>query len=324
MKKTSKKSLIIMFLAIVLVFGLPLFAKADDEETTSEPIVLKQVQATAYVNVRSGGGEDYDIIKIDEKSVNLTPGTIVIVIDEKVEEKSGAVWYNILFERDGAEYTGWSISKFFTAVGTVTATPTPSPEPTEAPTETPTPSPEPTEGPSATPVPSQAPTTNSTKELYDMFWKIVVAILVLSVVIIAIIYVYNRVTYARNKNHEMNKKMKYLKNVELGDDDTKQSSVTTTKRPTVRVVGDEDGNEIQPVIEEQDERAILRNKLDKLKQHDIVTHKFFGKGEVYDNSDVKLMEVRFGMDVRYLNKDQLAAKKLLDFDDNDLPTRRKL
>ena len=60
-----------------------------------------------------------------------------------------------------------------------------------------------------------------------------------------------------------------------------------------------------------EEKIALRIAISKLREHDIVIHKYFGKGEVYDNSDVKLIEVRFGQDARFLNKEQLVNKKLL-------------
>jgi uncharacterized membrane protein len=59
------------------------------------------------------------------------------------------------------------------------------------------------------------------------------------------------------------------------------------------------------------EKNELRIAIHALREHDIVIHKYFGKGEVFDNSDVKLIEVRFGGDARFLNKDQLINKKLL-------------
>ncbi|MBQ9119909.1 MAG: hypothetical protein IJY09_07665, partial [Lachnospiraceae bacterium] len=62
---------------------------------------------------------------------------------------------------------------------------------------------------------------------------------------------------------------------------------------------------------ENEERKALREEIENLREHDLVIHKYFGKGEVYDNSDVRLIEVRFGGDVRFMNKDALAAKKLM-------------
>ena len=67
-----------------------------------------------------------------------------------------------------------------------------------------------------------------------------------------------------------------------------------------------------------------RAAVDRLQQHDIINHKVYGEGEVYDNSDVKLMEVRFGNDVRFLNKDSIVAKKLIEIiDDEDQANARR-
>lgn len=65
------------------------------------------------------------------------------------------------------------------------------------------------------------------------------------------------------------------------------------------------------IQQENSEKKALRTAINNLKQHDIIFHKFFGKGEVYDNSDVRLIEVRFGGDARFLNKEQLVNKKLI-------------
>lgn len=62
---------------------------------------------------------------------------------------------------------------------------------------------------------------------------------------------------------------------------------------------------------DSEEKKALREQIQKLREHDIVIHKYFGRGEVFDNSDVRLIEVRFGGDVRFLNKETLASKKLL-------------
>jgi hypothetical protein len=63
--------------------------------------------------------------------------------------------------------------------------------------------------------------------------------------------------------------------------------------------------------QENVEKKALRLAISNLKEHDIVLHKYFGRGEVFDNSDVRLIEVRFGSDARFLNKEQLINKKLI-------------
>lgn len=62
---------------------------------------------------------------------------------------------------------------------------------------------------------------------------------------------------------------------------------------------------------ESNDRTALRIAVNRLREHDIIIHKYFGRGEVFDNSDVKLIEVRFGQDTRFLNKEQMIHKKLV-------------
>ena len=74
-----------------------------------------------------------------------------------------------------------------------------------------------------------------------------------------------------------------------------------------------------------DERRALRAAIDRLQEHDIVYHTTYGEGEVFDNSDVKLIEVRFGNDMRFLKKDQLVAKRellIIDEEDQSIAKRR--
>ena len=76
---------------------------------------------------------------------------------------------------------------------------------------------------------------------------------------------------------------------------------------------------------ESDEKRALREAIERLQEHDIVYHTIYGEGEVYDNSDVKLIEVRFGNDMRFLKKDQLVAKrelKIIDEEDQSIARRR--
>lgn len=86
------------------------------------------------------------------------------------------------------------------------------------------------------------------------------------------------------------------------------------------------GGEKQKIIisAESEERKMIREDIENLREHDIVMHKIFGEGEVYDNSDVKLIEIRFDGDARFLNKDQIAAKQMLEINaDGRIYTRRK-
>ena len=60
------------------------------------------------------------------------------------------------------------------------------------------------------------------------------------------------------------------------------------------------------------EEMILRKKLDELKEQDVLVHKKRGVGEVIDNSDANIIQVRFDRDLRFLKKDKLVKKHLVD------------
>ena len=60
------------------------------------------------------------------------------------------------------------------------------------------------------------------------------------------------------------------------------------------------------------EEMILRRKLDELKEQDVIVHKKRGVGEVIDNSDPNIIQVRFDRDLRFLKKDKLVQKHLVE------------
>ena len=59
------------------------------------------------------------------------------------------------------------------------------------------------------------------------------------------------------------------------------------------------------------EEMILRRKLDELKEQDVLVHRKRGVGEVIDNSDPNIIQVRFDRDLRFLKKDKLVKKNLV-------------
>lgn len=60
-----------------------------------------------------------------------------------------------------------------------------------------------------------------------------------------------------------------------------------------------------------EDRTALREEINNLEAGDYVMHKYLGVGQVYDNSDVKLIEIRFGSDMRFLNKESCIMKRIL-------------
>lgn len=69
--------------------------------------------------------------------------------------------------------------------------------------------------------------------------------------------------------------------------------------------------ELKQLSESLKEKEVLREEIDSLRPGDIVYHEFFGKGVVFDNSDVKRIEIRFGTDVRFIDKAGCVAKRLM-------------
>jgi hypothetical protein len=68
---------------------------------------------------------------------------------------------------------------------------------------------------------------------------------------------------------------------------------------------------LQEIAASLKEKEVLKEEIDRLRIGDMVYHEYFGKGVVRDNSDVKVIEISFGQDVRFLNKASCASKRLL-------------
>lgn len=308
-------------------------------ESTAKPEVLGYVgNVTGKVNVRVAAGEKNDKLMLDGKSVQLQEGEkVVILSEEKVGKKP---WYEISFTRDGKELTGYATSTYIKKTKTAIT-----PEPTATPTPEPTATPVPTTMPTITPMPTEQPVMeektvnegNSNKFLYLGIG------VVLCIGIGAIIIANNRKKQEDNteETNSLTKKVEELKNIKLSGNDNQEKPIAVMKRrPEVKksVIKEESNTQVsypnvyvkakEPSISEefaaakenedpsinmakQDEKQALRTAIENLREHDIVIHKYFGKGEVFDNSDVRLIEVRFNGDARFLNKESLASKKLL-------------
>ena len=344
-KKNHFKNIFMIVLVALAIAVIPMIqAKATD----GAQVMNRLGRTTARVNVRYGPGDGlYDIIVHNGEKVTLDNDVEVLIVDDSVYEASGNIWYNIIFDWKGEELSGWATSSYIKVVATVTPTPMPSPTPEPA---TPTPSPEPTPSPTPTAVPATPtpmPTIDPSSRDFRFVWGMIAALVIIAIIAIALIYVKNKLVYSSARTQEMSQKMKRLKNINLAED--KEDILSTTmitrrKRPEVRIVDENDedreydpelidslfgeelpsAEKVRPELtRESDEKRALRNEINKLKPHDMVLHKYFGKGEVYDNSDVKLLEVRFGSDVRFLNKDSLVSKRLLVKLDDDMLAGRK-
>ncbi len=314
--------------------------------------------ADGKVNVRVAPGQDNEQVTHNGEKVQLKAGNKVAIIgEEMVGDKA---WYKIRFTIDGDEIVGYCTSSYVTKTKT-TITPTPTPSPTPSPS--PSPSPTPTESPNPTqPDASSAPTDSPDKD-GDKSGKntgIIIAMIVVVVAGGALVFLKSR--KAQVAGRAASRKMAQLKKMKIEEEESDENNSRGRRKPEVKMKTnyresqaeqvfqdvyvkrgmeeepeekeDRSGNyayidqggseEIKAnAVKESEERRALREEIEELREHDLVIHKYFGKGEVYDNSDVRLIEVRFGGDVRFMNKDALAAKKLMRRCSDDIRLYRR-
>ncbi len=72
--------------------------------------------------------------------------------------------------------------------------------------------------------------------------------------------------------------------------------------------------EAAPIAAVVSDASGLLEKLNQLKEQDTLYHKLYGEGEIIDNSDSEVIQVRFGRDLRFLKKEKLAKKELVELD----------
>ena len=70
-------------------------------------------------------------------------------------------------------------------------------------------------------------------------------------------------------------------------------------------------DELKQLSESLKEKEILREEIDNLAPGDLVYHEYFGKGVVYDNTDVKRIEVRFGPSTHFIDRTKCVTQKLM-------------
>lgn len=323
---------------------------SDDEEgdTENKKVYYKGV-ATGSYNVRTGPGASYDLVMFQDVSVQVKAEEEVLIIREKAAS-DGTPWYYIHIKREGKTVKGYTSSTGITKTG---ETITPTPKPTAVPTPTPT----------LAPTKEVTPTSPAIDVVSDksqgsgfggyLLW-IVVAIVLAAVLGITMLIL----RQPTKKGHAVAAdKVDRLKRMNLEDQDGRLKNAGTRRKPEIRKLAGEpprkeeyrkdvymkpevpiditniannfydepkpQGDVKTNAMREVEEKKSLRAAIERLKERDIVIHQYFGEGEVYDNSDVKLLEVRFGNDVRFLNKDSLVSKKLLEICDEDQMLSRK-
>lgn len=304
--------------------------------------VFYKGEAEGKVNVRVAPGQDNEQVTHGGEKVQLKAGDVVTIIGE--EMVGDKVWYKVHFMIGSDEIIGYSTSSYIKKTSVqITPTPTPTPEPTPSPTPEPTKEPEPTEEVTPSAVPEEKP---EEEEKSGGKGGIIAAVIVILLAGGALVFLKSRKAQAAGK--AASRKMAQLKKMKLESGDNEEEDNSRGRRkpevktkvnyretqadqvyqdvylkkgasgnenqenPEYAYIDQGDSEEIKAnAARENEERRALREEIENLREHDLVIHKYFGKGEVFDNSDVRLIEVRFGGEARFMNKDALAAKKLM-------------
>lgn len=323
------------FVAVVGLFGIVRVSAEDEGDSWTHYVGV----ANGTVNVRSGPGVEYDqVMDSNKKTIQLSAQEEVTIIDEAAS-KEGKIWYKIVFTRDGVEYTGFATSSYVSKDEERTITPSPTPSPLPTPTLSPTPTVAPTEPvePTKELMPEKQPSSNSK----DSLLRAILIVIIIAIVVLIALIVLKLMRDNKSKNGNIaSRKVDKLKRMSLDNQDNNRklpqikkiesdSSASVEVRQDVYYKKTYDYSATDDLKKnaerDSDEKKALRAAIERLQEHDIVYHTIYGEGEVYDNSDVKLLEVRFGNDMRFLKKDQLVARHellIIDEEEQSIAKRR--
>jgi len=312
-----------------------------------ESNVYRGVVTTYGLNVRSAAGKDNPVVEVNGEGIQLDKDDEVAILDQAIS--SDQVWYKVSFLRGEDIVVGFIHSSYVDLTTDVldplaTPTPVPTPTPTPAPA-TPTPeavTPTPTQAP-------EGDSENNGGGGGLVALLVVVAIAAAGFV--GWWYMKKRDDDMKgSETSEKLDSLKNisLSNAPLSQDGT---PIAVRKRREEDVTDDEEvrrypaerqdeasvlaekerarlmneemirqkrngGNpeeeqQLKEIAANLKEKEVLKEEIDRLHIGDMVYHEYFGKGVVRDNSDVKVIEISFGQDVRFLNKASCAAKRLL-------------
>ncbi len=301
------------------------------------------------LNVRSAAGKDNPVVKVNGEGVLLNKQDEVAILDQALS--SGQAWYKVSFRQGETLVTGYVHSSYVDlTVDIITPLPTPTLPPTLTPTPRPTSTPTPLP-PSATPTVVPQETESGGGAGGGLIAFLAVAVIGAGILLALWYLKRRNETVKGNETNEKidNLKNLSLPNAPLSADGTpipvmkrrevipqeetvSQRRTPVEKQDEVSVLADRErarlmneemirqyrdgGNEeeearLREIAASLKEKEVLKEEIDRLHIGDMVYHEYFGKGIVRDNSDVKVIEISFGQDVRFLNKASCAAKRLL-------------
>ncbi len=311
-----------------------------------ESNVYRGVVTTYGLNVRSAAGKDNPIVQFEGEDVTLDKDDEVAILDQALSNNQ--LWYKVSFKKNDTILVGYIHSSYVNlTVDVLEPIATPTPVPTNTPVPTPTEAPaEVTVTP--TPAPQDENESGGGGGLVALL--VVVAIAAGALVGLWYLKKRNDELKGSETSEKLdNLKNVALPTAPLSPDGTPipvrkrreqeeqeaeeelgrypaepqdEASVLADKE-RARLMNEEmirqsrsgekaeEDARLREIASNLKEKEVLKEEIDRLRIGDMVYHEYFGKGIVRDNSDVKVIEISFGQDVRFLNKASCAAKRLL-------------
>ncbi len=296
---------------------LPTF-EYTEETKDKKPFVATVI--TEELNVRLGPGIEHPWVYL------LKEGDKVAVFDS-AEAATGNIWYFVRFVADGREYSGY-VAKAYTQPTGEDAVNIPTPTPVI--TSTPSPTPEIKETPTV--APTQEVKQDVPKKAEKKGVNIILVVLGIFILLIVGFYLYYRFIILKKKTElpksEMEKLEKLKKATERAEIINREKKLYSEKPEQISNVSflkttdtektenganssDDENDTNRNLLNSVKEKEEIKKELDELQDRDLVYHKYFGEGTVVNNDDVNNVEVRFGNEVRFINKESAAAKRIM-------------
>jgi len=313
-----------------------------------ESNVYRGLVTTYGLNVRSGAGKDNPQVELNGEGVTLDKDDEVAILDQVIV--SDQVWYKVSFLKEETILVGYIHSSYVNlTVDIVQPLATPTPVPTATPIPTPTEAPEEVTA-TPTPALQDNDTTDDGNGGGFVALLVVAVIAVVAFVALWYVKKRNDDMKNQETNEKIDSlKNVPLSNAPLSPDGTPIPVMKRREQPVeeyeeepkrqpverqdeASILADKErarrmneemirqsrigGNEeedakLREIAANLKEKEVLKEEIDRLHIGDMVYHEYFGKGIVRDNSDVKVIEISFGQDVRFLNKASCASKRLL-------------
>ena len=324
----------------VVLCGSLLLAKGTSAEAATqatyeydvergESNVYRGIIDTDGLNVRTGAGKSNPKVKVNDKDVSLDEDDEVAILDQAVSD--GQVWYKVSFMREETIIVGYVHSSYVdltTDVVPPIATPTPVPTPTPEPVD----ENEPGGGGGIIAILVVVAIAagalvglwylkkrnddikgSETSEKIDNLKNITLPNAPLSADGTPIAVMKRREPVAQNPEEEVRRYPRERQDEAslLADKERARLMNEEMIRQSRNGENAEEEERLREIAANLKEKEVLKEEIDRLHIGDMVYHEYFGKGIVRDNSDVKVIEISFGQDVRFLNKASCAAKRLL-------------